>query len=130
MFQIAAFQTGFQSSAGPANDNNVGGYTYQHENLRREEERYKKKLKRQKSELEKVNSVLAEYEKQKAIAAKNKILANKKLAAENLRRELEYAQEINRLLQVRALLLQQIRQNEDALIIVLIAIRRRRLIAA
>jgi len=125
MFQIGAYQTGFQSSAGAVNDNIGGGYTYQHENLRREEERYQKKLARQKTELEKVDSVLAEYEKQKAIAARNKVLANKKLAAENLRRELEYAQEISRLTQVRAMLLQQIKQNEEALILILMFARRR-----
>ena len=125
MYQFGAFQAYAYQTA--TNDNEVtgGGYTYEHESLRRAEEKYKKKLKKEKSELEKVNSVISLYEKQKVEAAKQKVLANKKLAAEAKRKELELLNEINRLLQVRAMLLRNIRQNEEALIIILISLRRR-----
>lgn len=126
MFQTFAFQTGAFQYNGAANDNTGGkkeSYTYQKpydEYLQRQNQ-----LKKQKTELEKVESVIAENKRKAELAAKNKLEASKKAALRLAQLEAEYLAEINRLLQVRALLVQQIKRNEEALILLLMVKRRR-----
>lgn len=122
-FQSNAFQrNAFQISAA-ANDNNSGGYTYvkpYDEYLQRQE-----KLRKEKTELQKVESVIAENKRLAELAAKNKLEASKKAAERLARLEAEYLGEINRLTQVRVMLMQRIKQNEEAMIM-LLAMKRRR----
>jgi len=125
MFQTFSFQNAFQYN-GAANDNSGGkkeSYTYQKpydEYLQRQA-----KLQKQKSELEKVESVIAENRRRADLAAKNKLEASKQAALRLAKLEAEYLAEISRLLQVRALLVQQIKRNEEALILLLMVKRRR-----
>ncbi len=123
MFQGNSFQNSFQIN-GAANDNdNSAGWSYVHPHVERDNLR--EKLRREKSELEKVNSVLAEFERKKQLAAQNKLLAQAKAAERLAKLELEYENEINRLLQVRVLLLQRIKQDEEALFLMMMLKRRR-----
>lgn len=133
MFQSWAFQSnGFQEAGTAANDNLLGGkdYSYVTPNQKHEHEQ-REKIKRQKSELEKLESVLKETQRKKEVAAKNKLLAAEETkAAKRLQKiELELLEEINRLLILRAELIQRIREEEGVLI-VLLMMKKRRLRAA
>lgn len=124
-FQANAFQNNAFQISLAANDNTAGkeGYTYvkpYDEYLQRQE-----KLRKEKSELEKVSSVIAENKRLAELAAKNKLEASKKAALRLAKLEAEYLAEINRLTQVRAMLLQRIKRNEEAMIVLLMMKRRR-----
>ena len=134
MFQTTAFQSyAFQVTGTSTPSILLGGkdypnkkqFSYHTPYATEREKKYNEKIRKDKTELQKLDSAVKEFERQKALATKNKVLANKKLAAENLRLEIELANEINRLEQVRVLLMQRIRQNEDALIVLLMMKRRR-----
>lgn len=129
-FQRNAFQrNAFQIVGGTDTQESTGHgrYTYEtpYQKLRKKEEQ-QAKIRKQKSDLEKLNSVLAEMERRKSLAAESKLLAKKQRIAELQALENEYLTEINRLLMVRAELTRRIKEDEGILI-VLIAMKRRRL---
>jgi hypothetical protein len=69
---------------------------------------------------------LAENQRKAAILEKSKADAKEAAVIARLAKlELEYLNEINRLMQVRAVLLQQIKRNEEAMILLLMLKRRR-----
>lgn len=132
-FQISGFQANaFQiiTSGSPVEpESAVPGGTVYHAPYHkyREEERKREQIRKDKSELEKLQSVLQENERKKALAAQSLIEAKAKKDKERLARlEQEYLDEINRLLAVRAMLLQRMKKNQGALI-VFMAMKRRRL---
>ena len=94
------------------------------------EESQREKIKKEKTDLERLESVLREAERKKDLAAESKKLAEqtnkikRSIELENLERE--YLEEINRLLMVRAELIRRIKE-EEVLLIILIAMKRRRL---
>ena len=129
------FATGFQSIAfqTPANDNPIGNggggkqevWVTPYQLLQQQEYR-EKLIRKEKTELEKLESVLAENRRKAELAAKNKeIAASKQRVIALARAEAEYLAEINRLLMVRAELMQRIKENESILIILMVMRRRR-----
>lgn len=124
MFQTFAFSSGaYQYNGIAVNDNTGKGYNTSYSNysvLKRQQE-----IRKEKTELQKVESVIAENKRLADLAARNKLEASKKAALRLAQLEAEYLAEINRLMQVRAMLLQRIKQNEDALIALLMLKRRR-----
>jgi len=127
------FSSGFQSFAfqTAGNDNTPTGsggkeiYVTPYQKYQEEEYR-RDKIRKEKTELEKLESVLREAERKKELAARNKLLATERRAIALARAEAEYLAEINRLLMVRADLIRRIKEDEAALII-LIVMRRRKL---
>lgn len=132
MFQNFAFQSyAFQIAGNASNDNGLLGgimtppYGYHSPHKKLEES-----IRKQKTELQKVDSVLKETERKKAVAAmslqaakdqKKKQAAIRLLALEN-----QLLEEINRLLAVRAGIMQRIREDEAILIILMMKRRRLR----
>jgi hypothetical protein len=123
MFQTTAFQSyAFQVAGAAANDNSAG-WSYTHPHVERDNLR--EKIRREKSELEKLDSVIAENNRKAELAARNKLEAKRAQALRLAQLENEYLSEINRLMQVRALLLQRIKQDEEALFLMMMLRRRR-----
>jgi len=123
MFQSFAFVNYAFQTAVIANDNSAG-WSYAHPHV--EYQNRQEKLKKQKTELQKLDSVLAENQRKAAILEKSKADAKEAAVIARLAKlELEYLNEINRLMQVRAVLLQQIKRNEEAMILLLMLKRRR-----
>ena len=123
MFQTFAFQSNAYQTAGTAANDNSAGWGYTHPHVERENLRAK--IRREKSELEKLESVIAENRRKADLAAQNKLLAKKQAALRLAALENEYLTEINRLMQVRAMLLLRIRQDEEALFLMMMLKRRR-----
>lgn len=127
-FQLNAFQI-ITTSTQPEPERVVPGGTVYHAPYHkyREEERKREQIRKDKSELERLESVMAENERRKALAAQSLLDAKAKKDKERLARlEQEYIDEINRLLAVRAMLLQRMKRNQGALIVIM-AMKRRRL---
>lgn len=126
-FQRNAFQIPGGSIPKPPDVILLGGkaYAYNSPWNKEKEKQYQEKIRKDKAELEKATASLDEYERKKELVLINKLSANNKIAAESLRLEIKYNQEINRLLQIRALLMHRVKQNEEALILLLMAARRR-----
>lgn len=120
-FQRNAFQENLQVSA-VVGDDTRRSYVPSYQMAATESE---KQLKRQKSELEKLQSVLAENERRKQLAAESKAKADAANAQRLAALELEYELEINRLLAIRTDLLARIRENEEAIVMMAIAKRKR-----
>lgn len=127
MFQSYAFQSyAFQTVVANDNTPSAGKYTYQTPYQRYKIE-LEEKIRKEKTDLQKLDSVLEENRRKAAILEKSKADAVEANVLERLAKlELEYLQEINRLTQVRAMLLLRIRQNEEALIVLLTQMRRRK----
>lgn len=127
MFQSFAFQNYAFQTAVIANDNTASGkYTYQTPYQRLKIEQLQEKVRREKTELQRLDSVLAENQRKAAILEKSKADAKEAAVIARLAKlELEYLNEINRLMRVRALLLLRIKQNEEAMIVLLAMMRRR-----
>lgn len=130
-FQSNAFQlNAFQILAGRPEPERVvpGGYVWHAPYHKyKDEEQKREQIRRDKTELERLEAVLAENERKKLLAAQSLAEAKAAKAKERLARlEREYIDEINRLLMVRASLMRRIRENEG-LLIVMLAMRRRRL---
>jgi hypothetical protein len=125
-FQSNAFQNNAFQIKLAANDNGwLGGGAYVTP-YQRHEQAIKEKIRKEKTELEKLDSVLEEYKRKQEQAARNKLLAQKKAALRLAELENDYLKEINRLMQVRALLMLNIKRNEEALIVILMMRRRLR----
>lgn len=122
-FQIVGGTDVVQPTPGDSRQHDVYITPYQAVKLRQE------KLRKEKTELEKLDSVLKNIEKKKAVVSESKLLAKKKRALELEQKENEYLQEINRLLVVRSDLMRRINEDEG-LLILLMAMKRRRLRAA
>ncbi len=122
MFQSNSFQSNAYQMQSAANDNSAG-WTYTHPHVERDNLR--EKIRREKTELQKIDSVIAENQRKADIAAKSKLEAKQAQALRLAKAENEYLEEINRLMQVRAWLLQRIKRNEEALILLLMTKRRR-----
>lgn len=131
MFQTYAFQPyAFQTVVGGSQVISGGGrikegYTYVHPIVEYRQREYERKIKQEKSDLEKLESVLAENKRKAELAAQNKLIASKKAALRLAKLEAEYLEEINRLMQVRAVLMLSIRRNEEALFMLMMMARRR-----
>lgn len=121
-FQRSAFQIGYRAQQETPPSGGHPDYIYSTHRLRREFE-YKNKIVEEKRELERLKIEIAEAESKRLIAEKAKVKKNaaKKLAA--LQAQLE--REINRLSILQAALIQRIKEDEAALVILLVARRRR-----
>lgn len=135
-YQIGAYQAfAYQTLSGdPANDNDWlgGGGSYSYNTPYKKyaaEEVQREKIAQEKSELEKLESVLKEAERKKELAAQNRLIASERRAIELAALELEYLNEINRLLGVRIELVRRIKESE-AILIILMVRRKRGLFAA
>jgi hypothetical protein len=130
MFQNAAFQSYSFQTAVIANDNTAPAHkeynAIRTPNRAEEIEKYQAKIRKEKTELQKLDSVVAEFERKKSILKRSKTEAKESEVLSRLAKlELQYIQEINRLMQVRAMLLLRIKQDEEALIVLLMQARRR-----
>lgn len=129
-YQIGAYQAfAYQTITGnPANDNGwLGGKAYGYVTPYKKyaaEESQREKIAQEKSELDKLESVLKEAERKKQLAAQNRLIANERRALELAALELEYLNEINRLLMVRGELIRRIKEDEAILIILMVKRRR------
>lgn len=108
------------------NDNQPsgGGYVYHSPSSKAEQEK-RAKIAQEKTELQKVDSVLEEYKRKRELALQAQQVAKRKAAVRLAALERGYLEEIDRLMQVRALLMHRIRQNEESLILLLMMRRRR-----
>jgi len=126
------FATGFMNfsfqTAGNDNQPTGGGkqeaWVTPYQLLQQQEYR-EKLIRKEKTELEKLESVLAENRRKAELAARNKQIATERRAKALAKAEAEYLAEINRLLMVRAELMQRIKENESILVILMIMRRRR-----
>jgi hypothetical protein len=100
----------------------TGGYVYQ-PNYR--EEQQKKQIKKTKSEIEKLDSVLSEYQRRQLLAEESLSIAQEKERLRLLKAQNELIEEINRLLMVKAELMARKKREEQALVILMIASRRK-----
>jgi hypothetical protein len=100
----------------------LGGYVYQ-PNYR--EEQQKKQIKKTKSEIEKLDSVLSEYQRRQLLAEESLSIAQEKERLRLLKAQNELIEEINRLLMVKAELMARKKREEQALVILMIASRRK-----
>lgn len=141
MFQAGAFMNfAFQTVGQGANDNGVlGGKAYpgSEDYLRKQPFSYiapwdkrKEELKQKKTELDRVNAVIAENERKQAIAEQSRLQAislKKKQSAlrlETLQNEL--LNEITRLLAVRDEIMRCIKNDEAAILLMMMRYRRLR----
>lgn len=127
------FATGFQSVAfqtvvGLGGAQPTGhGYSYQTPYQRHRIAEQEERIKQQKTDLQKVESVIQEYERRKEITADSLArVSSKRQEARLLTAQNELISEISRLLEVRAELMAKLRQEEDALILMLIFQRKLR----
>ena len=100
----------------------TGGYVYQ-PNYR--DEQQKKQIKKTKSEIEKLDSVLSEYQRRQLLAEESLSIAQEKERLRLLKAQNELIEEINRLLMVKADLVARKKREEQALVILMIASRRK-----
>jgi len=124
-FQTSAYQwNAYQIAIGTVAEETVGDDSYVYLPSQQQE-----KIKRKKNDLDRLESVLAETERKKALATESKKLANEtnklKRALELESLEREYLNEINRLFMVRADLIRRIRSDEELLVIMILARKRR-----
>lgn len=131
-FQIKAQPTATGGSGGDKEDAYLPTYQ-KYLSDERQQERQREKIRREKTELERLESVLRENERKRALAEQSRLAAKEakklKRAIELEKLEREYLNEINRLLMVRAGILRRIKASEEALIIMIIARKRRLRIA-
>jgi DNA polymerase III delta prime subunit len=123
MFQSNSFQSFAFQTTGNATNDNTAGWSYTHPHVDRDNLR--EKIRREKSELQKLDSVIVENQRRAELAKKAKEAAKQKRALELAIQENQFLEEINRLMQVRALLLQRIKQDEEALFLMMMLRRRR-----
>lgn len=128
-FQSFAFQTVGNTVVQPG-DSGDEKQTYVPQYQRyANEERQRQKIRRDKTELERLESVLKETERKKELASESKRIAeeNNKLqrAIQLEKSEREYLEEINRLIMVKADLIRRIRRDEESLLIIIMARKRR-----
>lgn len=132
MFQAGAFMDfAFQTVGTGSNDNGLlGGIMTPPYGYHSPHKKLQESIAKQKSELQKVGSVLKEVERKRLVAEQSRIAAEqtKKIAATKrlLQAEQDLFEEINRLLAVRAGIIQRIREDEAILIILMMKRRRLR----
>jgi len=134
MFQTTAFQSYAFQVAGTGvvqpgdGDGDKRAYVPSYQRYANEEKQ-REKIRKEKTELEKLESVLREEQRKKSLASESKKLAeerNKLKRAIDLEAlEREHLEEINRLLMVRAELIRRIRNDEEVLLILIMARKRR-----
>jgi hypothetical protein len=131
MFQSSAFQSVAFQVAGIGKgtpQSSVSGFGYDGRTPYRkfqDEEYQKNKIKAEKTELQKVEAVLSENYRKAGLAANNAKIANNKNALRLNALEKEIRDEIARLLMVRNGIIERVRQNDEALIMMMIANRKK-----